>query len=285
MEPVSPLVARKTWRTVEPCHGLIYFTAEAGAAYARLGVKGSMGYFGSRAAAFGPASAELVTATFYNFNPGLVSAAIPAVWAIASPEAMLAARLEAADAALRRLLGDAIGSTEMARAAELVRIAAEQASARPQGRPLFAAHAALPWPDEPHLVLWHGQTLLREFRGDGHIAALLTEEVGPVEALVVHAATGEPPVDVLRLTRSWSDTDWDAAVDRVRTRGWLVDGELVLTDAGRTHRQQVEDDTDRLSVLPYAALGDDRCAELRDLARPWSRAIVAANFGASGPLG
>ncbi len=93
MEPVSPLVARKTWRTVEPCHGFIYFTVEAAEAYAELGVTGPMGYFASRAAALGAASAELVVATFYNFNPSLVRSVIPAAWDITTPEAMLEARL------------------------------------------------------------------------------------------------------------------------------------------------------------------------------------------------
>jgi hypothetical protein len=280
MDPVSPLVARKTWRTVEPCHSVIYFAAEAADAYAPLGVSGSMGYFGSRAAAFGAASAELVIATFFNFNPVLVRSAIPGVWDLTTPEAMLEARLLGADGVLRRVLGDAVESPEMARAAELVRIAAEAACERPQGRPLFAAHAALDWPEQPHLVLWHSQTLLREFRGDGHIAALLDEEVGPVEALVVHAATGEAPAGVLRATRNWSDDQWDEAVERVRARGWLADGELALSEAGRAHRQRVEDDTDRLAVHPYSALGDERCEELRGLARPWSQAIVGANMGA-----
>jgi hypothetical protein len=286
MEPVSPLVARKTWRTVEPCHGFIYFTIEAADTYAELGVTGPMGYFASRAAALGAASADLVVATFYNFNPSLVRSVIPAAWDITTPEAMLEARLRAVDGGLRRVLGEAVGSPDMARAAELLRIAAEHACERPQGRPLFAAHASLDWPEQPHLVLWHGQTLLREFRGDGHIAALLTEDVGPVEALVVHAATGEAPTAMLRLTRSWPDEHWEDAVERVRSRGWLVDGELALNDAGRAHRQKVEDDTDRLSVHPYTALGDERCDELRRLARPWSRAIVGANMGAaSSPLG
>ena len=84
----------------------------------------------------------------------------------------------------------------------LARRAAEAACEHPQGRPLFAAHAALPWPDEPLLQLWHAQTLLREFRGDGHVACLLSEGVGPLDALVLHAATGEVPVDFLKASRA-----------------------------------------------------------------------------------
>jgi hypothetical protein len=79
----------------------------------------------------------------------------------------------------------------MAEAADAGPRAAEAATAWPQGRPLFAAHAELPWPDEPHLVLWHAQTLLREFRGDGPVAALVTAGIGGIEALLLHVGSGE----------------------------------------------------------------------------------------------
>src|SRR5438270_10402741 len=103
---VDPVVARKTWRTLEPLHGLIYFAPEATERYAALGIDGRAGYFASRAAAMGPVSAEVVIATFFNFNPELVRAAIPGAWHASSPEKILAARVDVADAALRRALGD-----------------------------------------------------------------------------------------------------------------------------------------------------------------------------------
>src|SRR5437588_6928552 len=158
---VDPAVARKTWRTLEPLHGLIYFAPEATERYAALGIDGRAGYFASRAAAMGPVSAEVVIATFFNFNPELVRAGIPAAWQATTTDKVLAARLEAADAALRRALGDAVDAPEMARAAALARTAAEAACERVEGRPLFGGHARLDWPDEPHLVLCHAQTLLR----------------------------------------------------------------------------------------------------------------------------
>src|SRR5437588_4218357 len=142
---VDPAVARKTWRTLEPLHGLIYFAPEATERYAALGIDGRAGYFASRAAAMGPVTAEVVIATFFNFYPGLVRAAIPAAWAKASTDKILSARLEAADAALRRALGDLADSPEMERAAALARTAAEAATDEIVGRPLFTGHARLPW--------------------------------------------------------------------------------------------------------------------------------------------
>jgi hypothetical protein len=284
---ISPLTARKTWRTVEPLHGMIYFAPEASASYTALGLAPQAGYFASRSAAMGAVGAEIVIATFYNFCPALVRAAIPGAWDAAPPASVLAARVEAADAALRRMLGDVVGSPEMARAAELARRAAERAAERYEGRPLFAAHAGLEWPEQPPLALWHAQTLLREFRGDGHITALVDHDLDPVEALVMHLASGEVPGTFLRESRGWPDADWDAGVERLRQRGLVAPevagaaGALALSDKGVSTRAAIEDATDRLAVHPYEALGEEECAELRTLARPFSRAVVdAAGFGA-----
>ncbi|HUZ44101.1 MAG TPA: hypothetical protein VMU63_06820 [Acidimicrobiales bacterium] len=272
---MNPEMARKTWRTAEPLHGMIYFVPEAAEEYAAAGLEPHMGYFASRAAAMGPVGPGVVVATFFNFDPRLVEAALPAAWERSTPAAVLAARFRAADRALRRLLGAAAGSSEMEEAAALARTAARVAAERPQGRPLFAAHAELEWPDAPHLVLWHAQTLLREYRGDAHVALLTAAGLSPVEALVIHAASGEVPAAALRATRAWSDEDWDAGVESVRSRGWLGPGEdLALSEAGRAHRQDIEDRTDQLSLEPYSALGEQSCELLRQLTRPLSRAVV-----------
>ena len=133
---------------------------------------------------------------------------MPAVWDVASPEAVLAARLRAVDATLRRLLGDeAVASPEMAEAAELALRAAEACTRR--ARPLYAAHADLPVPEAAAPRYWHAATLLREHRGDGHLAALLDAGLDGLEALVSHTATGKgmAPKWVLR-TRGWTPEDW-----------------------------------------------------------------------------
>jgi hypothetical protein len=272
---MDPVIARKTWRTVESIHGMIYFAPESEAHYRSAGLtEQRSGYFGSRSAAMGEASAELVTATFFNFEPGTVRAAMEGVWEATTPAALLEARSAAAGAALRRLLGDAANDPTVAEAAELARQAALTACERLEGRPLFAAHARLEWPDEPLLVLWHAQTLLREFRGDGHIAALVTEGVSGVEALITHGGSGEIAAASLRTSRNWSDEAWTTASDGLIERGW-IDGFGALTDAGARHRQWVEDRTDQLALAPYEAIGEDGCTRLRELVRPLSRAVVA----------
>ena len=283
---LDPSLARKTWRTLEPIHGLIYFAPEASEEYEALGLPPAMGgYFASRAAAMGPVPAEVVIATFFNFHPPFVRETIPSAWSIASPAAILEARYRAAARALRARLGDEVASSaEVEEAAVLARRAAEAATAWPEGRPLFAGHASLAWPDDPLLVLWHAQTLLREFRGDGHIAAMAAEGVGGVEALILHGATGDVPPATLRSSRRWPKDEWAAGEERLRSRGWL-DGSGGLTDAGRTHRQWVEDRTDELAAPAYEVLGPEGCERLRALGRPLSKAIVSGGaFGFADPV-
>ena len=276
---VDPKLARKTWRTLEPYHGLVYFAPEPEAAYAALGITGRDGYFASRAAAFGPVSAEVVIAAFFNFNPALVHHAIPAAWEKASPADVQAARRTAIDAALARTTGEVLAGEALGRAVELIRPAVEAVAGSLGGRPLAAAHLALAWPDEPRVALWHAITVLREHRGDGHVACLTEAGLEPCEALVLHAASGDVPKAALQQTRRWSDDDWAAAVDRRAGRG-LVDGEGQFTDEGRAHREALEARTDELAVAPWAAIGPDACEELRTLIRPASRAIVdSGSFG------
>jgi hypothetical protein len=274
------LVARKTWRTLEPLHGMIYFVPEGAEAYAKLGITGRDGYFASRAAPMGAVSAEVVISTFYNFNPALVHAAIPAAWVTTTPADLIGARFDAVDQACRRLLGDdVIGSDEMRRAAALARAAAETAAEHIEGRPLAAGHTEVPWPEDPHLVLWHAQSILREYRGDGHIALLVTHGLSGLDALITHAGQGDVPAHLLRSTRAWPAEDWDAAVESMRDRGWLTkDAEVTFTEWGATQRQEIEGGTDRLAALAYDALGEEGCAELRSLARPWSKTFSEVLF-------
>jgi hypothetical protein len=275
-DTAAALLARKTWRTLEPLHGAIYFAPEATEAYGRLGITGHAGYFASRAAPMGAVPADVVVSTFFNFNPELVQSAIPESWNLAAPEELVAARFEAVDASWRRALGEEVlRSADMARAAHLARTAAEEVRSRLEGRPLAAAHCDVTWPDAPHLELWHAQSILREYRGDGHIAQLVVRGLSGTEALVTHAAAGDVPARVLKATRGWSDEAWDAAADVLRGRGWLQPGEeLRFTETGARQRQEIEDGTDLLAAAPYAALGEKACAELRSLVRPWSTVMA-----------
>lgn len=173
------------------------------------------------------------------------------------------------------MLGEEIlASPEMAEAAGLALRAAEACTRH--ARPLYAAHADLDVPDQPHLAYWHAATLLREHRGDGHLAGLLTAGLDPLEALVSHTATGKgmAPRWILA-TRGWRRTDWDAAVERLRERG-VLDAGGELTEAGTALRAELEEATDRMDSAPYEHLGADGVERLTELGRGFLFTAAAA---------
>lgn len=253
---MSGVDARQLWVRYEPYHDVTYFTPESRAATDALGCKGGwMGYFGMRAAPLGAASPELVTAVFYNFAPRMIHRALPDAWAVAEPAEYLRVRLEGADAALRRMLGE-VDTPEIFEAAALARAAALAAPIA--GRPLAAANRALPWPVEPHLVLWHACTILREARGDGHVAALVAHGVGPCQALALYAREHSLDPAYMRAARGWTVEEW-AAAD--------VPGDLA----------EVERATDAAALAPWEALGSDRTGRFVDLMTPLALRIASAN--------
>jgi hypothetical protein len=277
-------VARRMWRVLEPYHAITYFTDEARQAFTDAGLRGFwMGYFAGRAAPMGPVGPGVVTATFFGFRHSMVARALPDAWTFASVTDVLAARLRGVDRAMRRLLGDAVNDGAVVEAAGLARAAAE--AAEESGRPIFAANADLPWPAEPHLVLWQAATLLREYRGDGHVVALAGAGLDGCESHVSMVAAGVLSREVLQPNRGWTDDDWADATARLRERGWLDEDDLV-TDAGRSARREIEHRTDELALGPWRTLGDDGTQRLVELAMPIVRRVVDGGaFPVPNPIG
>ncbi len=273
---MEPVVSRKMWRALEPVHAMVYFVPEGPEEYAALGLdlasNRAAAYFPARAAAMGAVSPSVVQAAFFNFSAIAVQFGMAGAWETTTPADLVAARYRAADRALRRLGGDLLDSPDVVEALELARTACDGCT--PEGRPLYAGNADLDWPTLPHLQLFHAVTLLREYRGDGHIAALVNAGVTGLEAAVMHVAQGDSWTrEPLRKTRGYSTEEWDTALAGLRERGWIDDGEG-FTDEGRRVRQEIEDRTDVLALRPWQHLGEDGCARLRELVRPLSKAIV-----------
>ncbi|HVV23893.1 MAG TPA: hypothetical protein VHF06_30955 [Pseudonocardiaceae bacterium] len=269
-------LARRMWVRFETYHGVIYGAPEARAATDALGAKGGwMSYFALRSAPLGEASPELITAVFYNFHPTMVRRALPDAWTAAPASAYLEARLTGADAALARMLGDDVRTSDDI--AEAAALAATAVAAVPTaGRPLGAANAVLPTPDRPHLALWQAATTLRESRGDGHVAALVAAGLDPCEALVMFGADhGLDPV-YLRAARKWSEPEWQAAAERLAGRGLLTESRQ-LTDSGRELRAWVEDRTDRAAAAPWVTLGTAGADRFTELMTPIALRIARAN--------
>jgi hypothetical protein len=255
------------WRLMEPIHALVYYAPEVSARFAKLGFDVETRwptYFPLRAAPLGAVGPELVAATFYSFNPAMVREHIPAAWQLATPDDVLAARRDGIDEALGAI------TTDLREAADLARRLVDGVSTG--ARPLGAANADLPWPGEPHLALWHAATIMREVRGDGHVAALLTAGLDPVESLVSFAAVGAAPKEVFA-SRGWSDGDWSAATRRLVERGWL-DEDGTATERGHAGRDEVERMTDELAAPAYRALGAEQTERLAQLLMPVAMAVV-----------
>ncbi|MCW2688749.1 MAG: hypothetical protein JWR37_3639 [Mycobacterium sp.] len=272
-------------RSLDRLHSVSYFLPEANEKFGELGMDSRMHYFASRSAPMGAVTANVVAATFYNFNPELVAAAIPAAWELASPAAVTRLRYEIIETALPRVLGeDLANSSAVARAADMLRRTAD-AIPNADGRPLYGAHAELAWPEPPYAQLWHAITLLREYRGDGHIAALVTHRLNGLEALVTHTAMGIGfKADFARLLRGWSDEQWAAAVEGLRARG-LVDASGELTDEGTKLRSKIENLTDKLAYPPWRTLSNDQVSELIGLAELVREAVRAAGLIPTAGLG
>src|SRR5579864_93969 len=183
---------RRLLEVLEPIAANVYFAPEAHAAYAALGFEPSrqaragvaypdgVAYFTSRGACLGTVPGEVVASAFGVFNPAVVVMAVAEGWKRTDRDRILAARQSGAVASLRRLIGGADGEpAALARATELLRRGAEGADVA--GRALFAGLRSLGWPGEPMADFWRAADLVREHRGDSHIAAWLDHDLDAVE--------------------------------------------------------------------------------------------------------
>ena len=195
------------------------------------------------------------------------------LYAFVTPEAALVARQQGSVAALRRILGGLADGPRVARAAELATKAA--ASAPIEGRVMYAALRTLPVPDEPLARLWHATTLLREHRGDGHIAALITERIGGTESHVLHALWEGMPAEKSGRVSHLPATQLAAVVEGMRARG-LIDGSGRLSDAGRATKKRIESTTDDLAEPAYETLRSDERDQLIEDLEPLAATLAAA---------
>jgi hypothetical protein len=268
-------LARRMFHLVEPIGAIPYSTDEPNEAMFALGFTNYWDtYFAGRAAPLGSSvPAEVVHALFYNFAPGEVARHIPKVWSTTTPEAAIAARQHGCVNALRRILGDLVDTAGFARAVELLTKAAT--SGRLEGRPMYAALRALPVPEEPVARLFHAASLLREHRGDGHIAALMTEGIGGLEAHVLLALDMGIPARSFGRIHHLPSAQLTALIDHMTARG-IVQDDRTFTSAGRQTKDRIEALTDALAVGPYEILEPGELEELIAVLEPLSQTLVAA---------
>ena len=274
----SLAISRQMWTRFEPIHAVTYFAQEARDAYDAAGLRGYWrGYFAGRTAPLGPVGSAPVIALFNGFAPGMVQRALPAVWSLADPAAVLDARAAGAAAALRRLAPDARVVEE---AAEVL----ERAAARLAwpGRPLGAANADLPRRVDPYERLWQAAATLREHRGDGHVAALVAAGLDGLPMLVLRCAR-DLGRDLVQPARGWTDEEWDAAAARLTEQG-LLDAAGVITEEAERRIVAVERATDQAAAGAWADRPADEIVLAAKALLPISRACVAELPGRT-PIG
>jgi hypothetical protein len=267
-------MARRMFELVEPIGLIPYSAEEPNETMYALGFTNYWDtYFAGRVAPFGLVPAEVVDALFYNFAPGEVARHIPKVWRTTTPEAALAARQDGCVKALRRILGDRVEDPDIARAADLLLKAAT--SAPMEGRPMYAGLRAIPTPDDVVGRLFHAGALLREHRGDGHIAALMVEGVGGLEAHALYALAMDMPAEKFGRIHHLPAAQIAAIVDGMRDRG-LIGDDGWLTEQGRAVKQRVEALTDDLAAKPYESLEPGELDELIAILEPLATLLIAA---------
>lgn len=266
--------SRLMWSLFEPIHDVTYFTPEARQSFESANLRGYWrGYFAGRAAPLGPVGAEPVTAAFYNFAPTMVQRALPDVWQRATPEAALEARSAGAVAALARLTAH-VPADAVTRAADLLAEAAGRLDHA--GRPLGAANADLPVPDEPLARLWQASSTLREHRGDGHVMALRQAGLSGLEVLAFRCAH-DLDRDFMQPNRGWTDEEWSAATHRLIEGGWL-DETGMPTPSGVSRLHDIEAETERLAGPAWTGVDPDRMWDaLFPLSEPCRAVLPAAN--------
>jgi hypothetical protein len=276
---------------LEPVAAQVYFSPECHAAYAELGFSSSPGttsggvqlpdgpaYFTSRGSVMGQVSGPVVAAAFGVFNPEAVVPSIEFGASLVDAPTICAARTRGAVAQLERVLGPTPDG--LARATALLEKAV--APLRPEGKPLYAGLLGLGLPGEPLANAWRLADMLREYRGDAHIAAWTSAALDATEiGLLTEPYWGIPLRTYVR-TRAWSDEQLDAAEARLVKRGLLADG--ALTDEGRALRESIEAATDAQCTPMLDALGEAGLEELIGLLAPWGMAIRdASGYPAQGP--
>jgi hypothetical protein len=260
--------ARRLRDLVEPIAAAVYFAPEAQSRYEALGLNYFEGYFCSRSAGLGAAPWRVVSAAFAAFKPAIVERAVTGGWDKTTPEDLIQARLDGARDQIVRMAGD---QATFPAAADLLLELTDGLDM--SGRTLFAGLAGLgvPGPDDRVGRLWRAADLVREHRGDGHIAAW----IGAVDSTEITVLTelwwGIEPGSYV-WTRGWDGDDVAAARARLTDRG-LLDAEGGLTDAGRDLREQIERRTDDAERDVVARLSD-RADDLFGLLAPISGALV-----------
>jgi hypothetical protein len=257
---------RRLRDAIEPIATICYWSEPAYDAYAALGLDFLQGYVWSRGCVLGEPDGGVVAAAFGVFEPGLIGQLYDAARATAGLADIRAARETGAVTALRTVLG---APEQVAEVTGALRRAAEAVDMA--GRTLFAGLAGLPWPADELGQLWHACAMLRELRGDSHLAACVAAGLTGLEANILTELQVGWPLHSYTATRGWPPEAMNLATISLRERGLI--GDDALTGAGASLRADIEEATDRQLAPARDAIGPALPGLLPPL-QEWSRQIV-----------
>lgn len=272
--------ARKAYESIEPFHVLAYFNPGLRAAREDLGIDAHAFYVGARGAPLGDCDPSVVVSAFYNFSSSVITPGWEAARS-AGLQRVAGRRVQMLDDELRAILGKRVNDPEIV---ELTARYTDIAASLPfGGRPLASAWASAAQPEQPHVALWHAIAVLREWRGDNHIAVLVNHGLDALDAVTFHEAEiADPTVrrrllgrKLVQITRGWSDDDWEASVDRLVDKGYAARTETghELTETGLVMYRAIEAETDAITAPAWSGPDVD---DLLDRTRPYVKAVIDA---------
>ncbi|MGI9597073.1 MAG: SCO6745 family protein [Acidimicrobiales bacterium] len=261
-------VARRLRDAIEPIAMHPVWSRHNNEAMAGLGLDFFSGYAWGRAAALGEPAPAVVVSSFAVFEPSLIAGVYEAGRAACGRDQVLSTRFEATTASLAGVLDgvDVSGAGARLRDAAL--------GMDQSGRPLYAGLAEIPLSDDPVETLWRSAEMIREHRGDSHIAACVAEGLDPIAMSVLTELWVGFPLGEDSCTRGGAPEAIEACADRLRVAG-LLNGDQ-LSASGQALRDRIEAATDRAQDQLVAGLGDDVDGLVADLAS-WSERCVAAS--------
>jgi hypothetical protein len=262
---------------VQTTIGWIFWDPGAVARFEQLGLPGPIGYIAARSAPLAPAGPDAVIAAFGSISPAGIRLAFDLVAASTTFDEVWQAR----DAAVLEGLATHAPAIQepLARLGPRLWPVVEQLPT--VGRVLFASHLRMLRPSDPVLSGWHAVNCLREWRGDTHWALVAAAGLTGVEASVVHNAWLGYEGDWLAESRGTDPADLAAAWASLEVKGLAAGGEV--TEEGVALRQRIEDDTDRLTTLPWELLGAPESARFADDFEPPCEALLARVDVTAGP--
>jgi len=258
--------------------GWIFWDPGAVARHAELGVPDGAGYYiASRAAPLAPAGNGAVVASFFSIHPDFIAVSLDLARAHTTFDAVLAARNDAVGAGLREFVPDLV--EPLGALADGLWAVVDDLDG--SGRVLFAAHRDAPRSDDPAVDAWLAVNAIREWRGDSHWAIVMAAGLSGVQAGLLHDAWMGYPGEWIPRSRGADDDAITAAIADLERRGLATDGRV--DDAGIALRQQIEDDTDRISEIPWRDYGADRTDALVELLATPGEALLARIDETAGP--